>query len=493
MTQRVLPYDHGIVGQERNYDCGPASEQNVLSSRMHISEADLIRSVGTTTDGTAHVGLIERDLDRRVPDARYTSVFLDKHDPPTPDEFETFWRNVRSSIDAGWGAVLNWVSPPSNPPHAIMGSQSPRGYGSHTIYHYVAAMGYDDNYDGKGGRALWIADSGFSPFGYWITAQQACGLITPKGYCYASVAAAAAPPPVAPTQAPPVVVPAPARVKLPDPRTFTQIIPNSYRPRGLLSPLWIAIHTSESRSRARDLIEFCRTHEVSYNRFCDDRDIGVAVEDGDAPWSAVGANKYAYHVVATASYAGWSREQWLDPNPSDGFNEDAQLWNLAKCVAYWSVANPDRLIPVVWIGDGPRPPWGLNGTCGHVDFGAWGGGHTDPGVNFPRNTLMARAQSIITGAPPVVIAPPPPVVVPGTNPDRYTDWLLYQGMPGINRDRVMAVQRKLKTNYESYAGHLAVDGDYGPLTKAAVQEFQRRSGLVADGIVGPMTAAALKP
>jgi hypothetical protein len=39
--------------------------------------------------------------------------------------------------------------------------------------------------------------------------------------------------------------------------------------------------------------------------------------------------------------------------------------------------------------------------------------------------------------------------------------------------------------------NLAVDGIFGPLTRAAVVAFQRQSGLVADGIVGPRTRAAL--
>lgn len=492
MTERVLPYDRGIVGQERPYDCGPASEQNVLSSRIWVSEADLIRSVGTTTNGTDYVGLIEKDLDRRVPDAQYTSVYITGG--PSKDQIETFWRNAKSSIDAGWGVVCNWVSPPSNPPRAIKGSKSPSGYGSHTVYHYVAAMGYDDNYDGKGGRAIWIADSGFAPFGYWITLEQCVTLIVPKGYAYASVAPAAAPPPVAPTQAPPVapVQPLPSIVaRLKDPRTITDINSNSYRPRGLDYPLWIGVHTSESRSRVRELNGYCKSHEVSYNRLVDDRDILVAVEDENAPWAAVGANKFALHVVASSSYSGWSREAWLDPNPSDGFNEDEQLWNMARVIAYWCVAHQDRLIPNVWIGDGPRPPWGLNGICGHVDFGAWGGGHTDPGINFPRNTLIARVGSLLTGAPPVVIAPAPPVALPGTNPDKYSDWLLYQGNPGNNPDRVKAVQSTLRKFV--YGSALAIDGDFGPMTRAAVLEFQRQSGLVQDGIVGRNTAAALKP
>lgn len=38
---------------------------------------------------------------------------------------------------------------------------------------------------------------------------------------------------------------------------------------------------------------------------------------------------------------------------------------------------------------------------------------------------------------------------------------------------------------------LVVDGKFGSLTKAAVQEFQRRHGLTADGIVGSKTWAAL--
>ncbi|GAA1971137.1 peptidoglycan-binding protein [Microbacterium deminutum] len=36
-----------------------------------------------------------------------------------------------------------------------------------------------------------------------------------------------------------------------------------------------------------------------------------------------------------------------------------------------------------------------------------------------------------------------------------------------------------------------IDGIFGPITKAAVEEFQRESGLVVDGIVGPLTWARL--
>lgn len=53
------------------------------------------------------------------------------------------------------------------------------------------------------------------------------------------------------------------------------------------------------------------------------------------------------------------------------------------------------------------------------------------------------------------------------------------------------VQQKLKTNYPLYAGRLKVDGIMGPNTRAAIKEFQRRSGLATDGIPGPKTLKAL--
>ncbi|ASW31775.1 endolysin [Mycobacterium phage DarthP] len=189
MAEKVLPYDRSIVPQETGYWCGPAATQIVLNTRgLIVDESTLAREIGTTVNGTDYVGLIERILDIRVPDARYTSVYMEQ-DPPSAAQRETLWRNLKRSIDAGYGVVMNWVAPPSNKPRGVKGSVSPR-YSGGTTYHYVAAMGYDDN---PALRAVWIADSGFQPQGYWISFDQCCSLIPPKGYAFADVDAPGGP------------------------------------------------------------------------------------------------------------------------------------------------------------------------------------------------------------------------------------------------------------------------------------------------------------
>ena len=58
----------------------------------------------------------------------------------------------------------------------------------------------------------------------------------------------------------------------------------------------------------------------------------------------------------------------------------------------------------------------------------------------------------------------------------------------LTSSQTRTVQTKLK-NWGYYKG--AIDGIYGPKTKAAVKSFQSKNGLVSDGIVKPKTAAAL--
>jgi len=80
---------------------------------------------------------------------------------------------------------------------------------------------------------------------------------------------------------------------------------------------------------------------------------------------------------------------------------------------------------------------------------------------------------------------PGPIVVPPNEDDG--DLAL-----GSSGERVRILQSGMKKVFSSYAGHLVVDGQFGPITEAAVREFQRRiGGLGIDGVVGPKTRQAL--
>lgn len=76
-------------------------------------------------------------------------------------------------------------------------------------------------------------------------------------------------------------------------------------------------------------------------------------------------------------------------------------------------------------------------------------------------------------------------VAPTNNVDNVYAAVLVQGNSGTN---VKTLQQKLK-NWGYYAG--AVDGIFGPKTKAAVISFQKKNKLTPDGVVGTKTLQAL--
>ena len=184
VSQKVLPYSRAWVGQDTYYNCGPASVQTIVLSKTGrlVGEQELGRALGTHTGGTDHVGLFPAVLNKYAPGGNYKSAVM-PNDPPTRDQRETLWKRLVTSINGGYGVVANIVAPPSNYPRAVEPSTISPAYRGGTVYHYVAVMGYA----GSGSaRRVWVADSGFYPYGYWMSFSQLATLIPPKGYVYAT-------------------------------------------------------------------------------------------------------------------------------------------------------------------------------------------------------------------------------------------------------------------------------------------------------------------
>ncbi|MQA12431.1 MAG: lysis protein [Pseudonocardiaceae bacterium] len=162
--------------QETGYYCGPAATRIALSAQLPdpSSQDTLAEQLGTTENGTDHIGLVTDVLNDNLGEARYVSRQL-PDDPPTQEQKDLLWDDIVRDIDEGHALVANIVAPPGN---------QPPGYPDSTVYHYFTIVGYD-----AGTRNVVIADpaagtGGFeeTPEQYELSFDQVASLIPPKGY-----------------------------------------------------------------------------------------------------------------------------------------------------------------------------------------------------------------------------------------------------------------------------------------------------------------------
>ncbi len=114
------------------------------------------------------------------------------------------------------------------------------------------------------------------------------------------------------------------------------------------------------------------------------------------------------------------------------------------------------------------------GAAAAAAVGAGGDSGASAYLAVPSGPVNTSAQA---GAPGVAMARPD-APAPRTQVVRYSSRL----RPGVRQ-----IQRRLA----GYGYPVAVDGNFGPRTTGTVKAYQRRHGLVADGVVGPRTRAAL--
>lgn len=184
MNEKILNYSRDAVKQDTYYNCCPASAQTIIlaATGITVSEHELGKALGTHTGGTDWIGQVPPVLNHYLPGANYR--FSDMpNDPPTVPQKEKLWADLVHSINGGFGVLANIVAPPSNYPRAVPPSTIHPTYGGGTVYHYIAIMGYAGEGDG---RRVWVADSGFWPYGYWLDFDQLATLIPPKGYAWSA-------------------------------------------------------------------------------------------------------------------------------------------------------------------------------------------------------------------------------------------------------------------------------------------------------------------
>lgn len=164
---------------------------------------------------------------------------------------------------------------------------------------------------------------------------------------------------------------------------------------------------------------------------------------------------------------------------------------IAKIIAYCCKL---YMIPCVLIPDSKPSRRGIGyhrqGVPGYMVEGGeqWSlaRGKVCPGDNRISQipTVIERAQQLLNVRPPTPTQPSPTI----PNPTRRT---LREGMVGEDVRNLQAFFNRVFPSYPGTPIDL-IPMRFGPITKRVVVEFQKRVGLIGDGIVGPDTYAQLQ-
>jgi hypothetical protein len=154
----------------------------------------------------------------------------------------------------------------------------------------------------------------------------------------------------------------------------------------------VVVHTAEGANGFRNLGNFfaSSSSQASSQVGIDDErgTIGEYVRRTDAAWTQANYNPQAVSVELCAAPinsghpcgANWTAEEW---NRHDGMLANVADWIREECQHYG--------LPITKLSAAEAQGSG-RGVCGHVDLGAGGGGHWDPGPDFPWDRVMDMAR-----------------------------------------------------------------------------------------------------
>jgi N-acetyl-anhydromuramyl-L-alanine amidase AmpD len=246
--------------------------------------------------------------------------------------------------------------------------------------------------------------------------------------------------------------------------------PNATRTGGRRIDL-IVLHTMEMAEDAQAAencaVWFRNPAARASAHYCVDVDsIVQCVRDQDVAWHAPGANHDGIGVEL-AGRARQTRREWTD-RYSTGMLGRSSALVAGLCRRYE--------IPAAWLHAADLKA-GKRGITTHaaVSEAFKRSGHSDPGPGFPFERYLALVRTALRSELRAAarLKPDPP--------------LLRRGSAGWQVKRLQRLLRQQGLLPEP----AQIDGDFGPVTEAAVRAFQELHGLEVDGIVGPLTWGAL--
>ena len=163
-------------------------------------------------------------------------------------------------------------------------------------------------------------------------------------------------------------------------------------------PQLIVIHSMEAPEKgvtAENVAKYFQTTKrPASTQYCvDNNSIVQCVQCSDICAGAPNANQKGIHIEH-AGYARQTREQWLDEYSLDMLRLSAMLCRVILIPKFHIEA---RWLTVQEVARHKKDPK-ITGFCTHADVTAafkQKGGHTDPGVNFPKDIYMRLVKGEI--------------------------------------------------------------------------------------------------